>query len=212
MRGIGRICIFMYKAKNKKIYKEYIFIMFFVLLFTSCSSKDTKDTIANYYYKGNKWGTNQESIIKNEKKDPDEIIEGQNVLLRYKDVDYLNAGYKGTVEYILENDKLQEVYFDYGFLENADISDESIKNLKSTFKDMLDVMKNEFGEPSLLTTTTRKDDGLETIEELNYDINRPYGYTVQWFDENEEERERIISLVLYGEIEGITVSYMRIPK
>ena len=182
-------------------------VIFIVLLFSACNSKDT---VENYYYNGNKWDANQESIIKNEGNNPDEIIEGQNVLLRYKNVDYIGTGYKGIVEYILEDDKLQGVYFDYGFSDDED--DEDIESLKNAFKNILDAMKNKYGDPSLLATTIRKGDELETIENLNYDIEAPYYYTVQWFNKDEGKRERLISLILYGEIEGITVSYEKIPK
>jgi len=190
--------------KTKKICKGYMLIVFFVLSFSACNSKDM---VENHYYNENKWNTNQKNIIKNEGKNPDEIIEGQNVLLRYKDIDYINTGYKGIVEYILEDDKLQGVYFDYGFSDNEDI-----ENLKNAFTDILDAMKNKYGEPSILATTVRKGEGLETMENLDYDIERPYYYTVQWFNEEEEKRERLISLILYGEIEGITVSYEKMPK
>lgn len=191
---------FMYKTK--RIYA--IFVLFFscFLVLSACNSKNT---VEEYLYNNNQWNSSKEEIVKNEGKEPDEIKTGEKELLQYADVEYF--GHKGITEYILEHNKLQEVYFDISFSEG-----ENMDAIKETFKNILSEMESQYGEASLTASLVRKGEEIESMEEVDYDLENPFGYNAQWYNENEKERERFISLTLYGELKIITISYEKVNK
>lgn len=188
--------------KIKKAYVVFTLLASCFLMLSACSSKNM---VEKHLYKNNKWDSTKEQITKKEGREPDEVKTGENQVLQYRDVDYFD--HKGTIEYILENNKLQEVFFDISFSEDDDMD-----KIKENFREILSAMVAQYGETSLEASVVRKDDGFETLENIDYDLEKPFGYSVQWYNKEEKDRERLISLTFRGEIRMITIGYAKINK
>lgn len=207
--------------------RKYLFLSCFIILhiflITACSQADKKLIVDVFqhsgasvkamgetavahidtaYYNDIKWGASAKDIIQKEGMEPDYINSGMISVMGYEN--RIFEGYGGTVEYIMEKDKLEEVYFDIE-LRNTDTEERF-----QVFSDLLRKMEEKYGSASINKTLIRTEpDTTEEIEGIVYHSENPYLYTSQWSGFSEERSQRYISLTLYDEAGYIEVSFAK---